>query len=436
MTKELSDKLREIADEIENMPIDCMKLDCIVARPEIQNTLYIEDSNIPLVDPQLNSAEPGYLVPYLGDDPNVESLRITDHSLFAQSWRLPPRRSYAARNAYSADGTVYGIGQGSVDSTTYQVGNFWPFTNQVVMGWVTNYIYGFHDASTGLSTTNFGRANPDGTGVTYLHDFANDGYSNINIGGGNGELSKDDRCIAMTGTKNGQNYYFTYDLVTDQIIGEILISNITGFAADSFHMSCSGQYVYVHHSSPGQTNENWVFDKDFTNGRLLNGIVAHYDTAQDANGDDVVFYVDSNGQNYCYFRLSDGSKFTLGDGDGGHVSGSADPGWITISTTGQFDPDRGIFHDPVVGFARVEHDTSQPGVQVNTTVNGKPVSYTEYAAVTEFELWGRNRSSLIYNSQSQATSNRDRTEILTMSDWTKTGTAYDANQHLLRLSCV
>lgn len=118
-------------------------------------------------------------------------------------------------------------------------------------------------------------------------------------------------------------------------------ANVTG--ANTVTMSMSGKYVLV------ETNPTQVFDRDFSNGRILPGRFGHGDLAQTKDGRDV--FVAQNTKNdhismvyldtleevklmFIPFQPPEKGGVTY---QGFHVSGNSlkTPGWVLVSTYGR-----------------------------------------------------------------------------------------------------
>jgi hypothetical protein len=138
--------------------------------------------------------------------------------------------------------------------------------------------------------------------------------------------------------------FIVWDLTTDTIVSSYATSN----RPDHLSMSPTGNYVVVSWDD-GVT----VFDRDFTNPRLVSPRGEHSDIALDANGDDVYVSVDyqANDGTIYMSNLRTGMRTDLfptyldGGASAFHFSGKAfnKPGWVLISSYADSGPPEWLY---------------------------------------------------------------------------------------------
>ena len=134
-----------------------------------------------------------------------------------------------------------------------------------------------------------------------LKDFSLDGYNVISFGNDEGNISNDDRYIALIGQKNGSFYFIVYDLV----INDIVIEKIVEKNPNNITMSPSGQYVVIQWGENGDDNNQSLnrkgtdlYTKDLVFIKhLSNNGVGHYDIGYHQNQQDEYLVIGDDGSN-------------------------------------------------------------------------------------------------------------------------------------------
>ena len=155
-----------------------------------------------------------------------------------------------------------------------------------------------------------------------------------------GSPSKDGRywCYLVRDASNSTNGswasvgVFTWDRDTDTIVGSMRMPG--GQIPDHVSMSATGDYCVV--SSDGSVGTT-AYSRDFSQSRKLLDSSVHSDLALDANGDDVLVYIDSTNYGDVYMtHLRTGTRTPLLSGirTAAHFSGKAfaKPGWVVLTT--------------------------------------------------------------------------------------------------------
>lgn len=260
--------------------------------------------------------------------------------------------------------------------------------------------------------------------ATALRSFP--GYSDLSIGNSEGNLSIDDRVVALMGRKttgpNGLNdlYVIIYDIPNDAVLSETRFDNKFSTAADRIDwvsVSQSGNYVVFNWVPNGTARDQGVEVHQVVNGALvfqrqLSPIAAHGDLGYDSFGNEV--YVQSDfddaanlGVSVSSFRLDNGARVTqlLQGGPNGtdlqahHVScrNYKRPGWAYISTQDQ---------------------------KANLARNSKEVLAVKLDGSLTVERFGWTHNQYFnYDSETHLVPSPDGTKIMFASNWDGTSSA-------------
>lgn len=194
----------------------------------------------------------------------------------------------------------------------------------------------------GTRGARFGFANPApgeaGEAFTVLHRFGR--YREIDIGYGEGNLSNDDRYVALIGIRrNGAEEVIVYDLAAGRVLGRRAMRR----GIDNATMSQSGEFVVVQGDRNGRDRNEGVdvYDRELRFLRKLTSYVAHGDVGYTAAGEEAwVAYARAQGRSIGAYPLAGGKPINVIDADpgtwGGHVScrNIHRPGWCYISDAG------------------------------------------------------------------------------------------------------
>ena len=352
---------------------------------------------------QIPTNVPNYLQPFTDPVTNNTVTRISDESVFGCDCS-ELRHRYAKNQPWNADGTLImtdGSPSKILDGNTYQV-LYESNTKALWSNTEPNYTYDAA-ANSALAKKNIV------TGVTTtLRTFSN--YSSISVGNNEGNLSNDDRYVALIGTSGANKTVIIYDILNDNIISTRSLGTAN---IDWVSVSQSGNFVvisgYADGSGPNQGIKS--YDKFMNNERHLYNGRPHGDIGYDAQGNEVyVAYQGINGYSLSYARLDNGVKqglfpYTGANGDrglwGGHIStrNINRPGWAYVSEQGhpsdinRYEATREIF--------AIKLDNSQT-----------------------IERFAKHNSNLnanaAYNHQAHGVPNRDGTRVIFASNWDDT----------------
>jgi hypothetical protein len=254
------------------------------------------------------------------------------------------RHAYSKHQPWNADGSLLFLGFTYpgylLDGRTFR---FLRRVNQpsdaVWANTDPNLMYG-----TPINTNNFVKHDVRTNQSTVVRTFSQ--YSALRLGSGEGNLSNDDRRVALFG-RNAQGNIdaFVYDLATDAITGVLSLPMAWSQVQDiASTMSQSGNYVVIEYSSrgTGPMQGKKVYDLQLNLLRTASPGAGHADVARDTAGNDVLVTPDdaagTNDRSYYMIRLSDGTRTKVLDGSAigwqTHVScrATARPGYCYIST--------------------------------------------------------------------------------------------------------
>ncbi|MEY4561011.1 MAG: hypothetical protein RLZZ618_288 [Pseudomonadota bacterium] len=199
--------------------------------------------------------------------------------------------------------------------------------------------------------------------------------------------------VHTTGGNWGSLGVFTWDRDTDTILGSIPLN---GEVPDHVSMSPTGNYCVV--SSEGSLGET-VYSRNMTQPRKVFHKSEHSDLALDADGNDVLVYIDSTSYGDVYStKLSTGERTTLMTGvrTAAHFSGKAfnKPGWIVMTTQ--------VRNADSYGAQWMQEKVMAVQIKANPTVYNLAFHRTAYAGE---------------NTAPTASVNRDFTRITFNSNW-------------------
>ena len=269
-------------------------------------------------------AKPSYLGSFIETHFNTKVTRVTA----ASAMGAQITHHYAKNQVWNADMTRMAVGNFLLDGSTYRkldtiddgVGKSrrrWSSTNPSLM-------YHVHGVT-------LRRYNVRTKAITALRTFS--GYSKCDIGSAQGNLSIDDRYVALgcfkaTDTGSYPKHVVVYDIANNRILGTRSFANEVKWVS----MSQRGDYVVVRWFSDRPV-ESYRRDMSFVS---VVGQGGHGDLGIDADGNEVWIVVGPDNTLEMY-RLADGrfnvlvrfaSKF------GGHVScrNYQRPGWCYFSS--------------------------------------------------------------------------------------------------------
>ncbi len=349
---------------------------------------------------QIPTNVPNYLQPFTDPVTNNTVTRISDESVFGCDCSKL-RHRYAKNQPWNADGTLImtdGSPSKILDGNTYQV-LYESNTKALWSNTEPNYTY---DAA-GSST--FVKKNIVSGVTTTLRTFSN--YSSISVGNNEGNLSNDDRYVALIGVSGANKTVIVYDILNDNIVSTKSLGTAN---IDWVSVSQSGNFVVISGYSDGSGPLQGIksYDKFMNNERHLYNGRPHGDIGYDAQGNEVyVAYEGVSGYSLSYARLDNGVKqglfpYSGATGDrglwGGHIStrNINRPGWAYVSDQGhpsdinRYEATREIF--------AIKLDNSQT-----------------------IERFAKHNSNLnataAYNHQAHGVPNRDGTRVLFASNW-------------------
>ena len=359
---------------------------------------------------QSPTSVPNYLEEIIESLSNNRVIRISDETVFGCDCSQL-RHRYSKNRPWNADETKIMTGGSPskiIDAETYEV-----LGNVSVKSLWSNVDPDLTYDAAGNST--FVKRNIV-TGVTStLRQFSQ--FTSISVGYSEGNLSNDDRWVALIGINGNNKTLIVYDIENDEIVGE-LFKGTAGI--DWISMSQSGEYVVVSHNTSGSGANRGVksYNRDFSNEtHLVNGH-PHGDIGFDMAGNEVFVHYGNTGTTASigYTRLDNGNtsgtfNYSGATGDrglwGGHVStrNIDRPGWAYISDQGhpndvdRFEATREIFAIKLDG-----SNTIQRFAKHNTVTSS-------------------------YLHESHAVPNRDGTKVIFASNWDNN--AIEANTYPL-----
>src|SRR4028118_1000860 len=288
---------------------------------------YPPDTQMGMVSEIPAGPRPAYLMP-VAETTNpsfgTQITRITDQAAFGSSSNVI-RHHYSKSQPWNADGSLIMLTsrhQPLLDGNDYRIARSNGIFSPQISRWSHKDPYKVFEpwADTFYAVT----INPvDNTLTeTVLRTFP--GYSELSIGYGEGNLSLDDRLVALMGRKttgpNGLNdlYVIIYDIENDAILAESRFDNKfntsdKGTRIDWVSVSPSGKYVVFLWTPNGTARDQGVEVYQVVNGvltfqRQLTSVQYHGDIGYDSFGNEVYVqsdadYVENPGVGLSSFRL-------------------------------------------------------------------------------------------------------------------------------------
>ncbi len=279
------------------------------------------------------------LPPYLAAVPDLtfgtEITRITDQAIFTAEDIPRPWHHYAKNQPWNSDGTriiLDGWPSALLDGSNYALiksvrppneHHTWANTDPQI-------VYGVQ------TPVDFVAYNVDTDESTVLRSFGQ--FDEISYGSYEGNMSADDRYVALMGRSDGEVSIFVYDLQSDSVSPML---DGQGVWPNNVAMSQSGDYVLVQWGVTGSGEFEGISVHDGTTLAFLRHVSnlggAHADYCYDTNGDEVMVVTSSYSSALEMVRLSDGSTTELLSKDqidfDIHVScrNLARPGWAYVS---------------------------------------------------------------------------------------------------------
>lgn len=354
---------------------------------------YPPDTTLSNVTPPSIPSVPAYLSPVVDPTWGTHITRVSNVN--------GQRNSYARESAWNSDGTKLLLGYAypgrMLDGTTYaDLGAISQISRSVWANTDPNAIYG-------SGGNYFYRQNATTGTNTPIHTFT--GYTGIDLGGGEGCVSNDDKTVVlMTVTASGDQGVLVYDIALDSIVASVTFGNGTAYRPNNAHTTQSGNYVVVNWSPDGSGAHQgvWLHDRNLNSIRQMTTLGGrHFDSGYDTSGNEVLvgWFGSPKMQRY-----SDGAETSLTPVPSAygylHVScrNLNRPGWVYLSMY-QWDSNDNPGRDQLVA---VKLDGSQM-----------------------VEVFGfANHRSNTYGEMPFAVPSRDGKRVLFGSEWGVPGTVY------------
>src|SRR5690606_24251896 len=225
---------------------------------------------------------PGYLSASKLDDLGTEVMRITDSSF--GSGRIF-RHAYSMRQPWNADSTLLLLENSPVNLLDGK--SFEPIGTMALPGdpvWSNldpNVMYG-------VAGNRFVKYGVSPRSQTTLRTFS--GYSRVHIGGGEGNISDDDRYVALIGERSGGVDVLVYDIANDKVQSTKRFDNYSGpwGDIDAAHISRSGKYVVVSVRKSGEAYDLYDAQTMTLLRRLVDRWIPHSDMGYTMEGEEAL----------------------------------------------------------------------------------------------------------------------------------------------------
>lgn len=237
---------------------------------------------------------PGYLTPIIEPTFNTTITRITDQTALGLQ-EAAIKQAYSKNKPWNCDGSMIMLHYPQVPAPILD-GRTYALLRKINIPYHAVWSNKDPNKTFGVSTgvrikdgINYGynsliSCNMTTDAWTVLHQFTE--YDSIDIGGGEGNISTDDRYVALNCKSGTNTYAVVYDLLNNLVVSTL---DLQGRWPNNVTMSQSGNYVIFDWAgSPGTEwyNGLQVYDTNLQNRRQLSTWTGHGDAGYDANGNE------------------------------------------------------------------------------------------------------------------------------------------------------
>lgn len=347
-------------------------------------------------DPHLHPTPPPVGVSLHETPLQTSVTRVTSNSRLGVRNGLA-RHHYSKQQAWNADETLLDAGGRLISMSDYSVS---PAT--IAMSRSRNWsnldpdiMYGIRFS--GQRSNEFARYNVHERRSELIRRF--DDFYTCRMGDGEGNISNDDRYVALVCTNPGQApTLISFDIADNRILGQKRLAHDYNWAG----FSQSGEFVVVEYSSGSSIdNQLLIFNQNLDHLRTVHNNIEHGDLAFDVDGNEIYLMIDA--LEMSYIELETGTRRELKFANSGslfnhgHVScrNLRRPGWCYFSNG-----------EGVVGAVKI-------------------------ASPAEVEVWGFHRSSRVsYDVLPKASVSPSGSQVIFTSDWYGTG---EINDYIVKL---
>jgi hypothetical protein len=311
--------------------------------------IYPPDTSLTQVRAPRDVPRPKYLEPVLDPTFGTTVTRISDERAFDQVGSQVIRHAYAKNQPWNADGSLLMLDWRRpaplLDGDTFElVGRVHQPSEAMWMHTDPRYAIG----RAGFKLVRWDMIADERSAV--LHRFG--GYSKIQLGAGEGNMSNDDRYIALFGRHGSDTDVIVFDLVSESVVARRTFENSgvkDGKNASTFNnvaMAQSGERVVIEFNKQGRGLREGIQSYDLDLGDRVplsaNG-GTHYDLCVDSEGNDTIVTLADESSAIVSVDLIDGTKTVLFPASVTaypiHVScrNIERPGWVYLSD--YYDPE-------------------------------------------------------------------------------------------------
>jgi hypothetical protein len=359
---------------------------------------YPPDTQLVFNPMPVNIPMPGYLSPYI--DPMYHTLvtRIADKAAMKSDKDLIAHH-YAKDQPWNADGSLISLSgwpSAILDGKTY-----------AFLRWITPP--GEHHTWSNLDPSSIYSIQPPNVWVkvnavtnkmTIIRTFTE--YSTASFGAYEGNLSKDDKFVALQCKTTSENWVVVYDIPNDRIVSRMNIGNSW---PDNVSMSQSGDYIAIQWgvSGSGDKQGTDLFTRDFAFVRKIGTCGGcHFDLGYDTDGHEVAVIADIDGSSRAILsiRFDNGQKTVL-------LTDSQMSWYIHISCRSLNRPGWAYLTE----FADPNSQTKKPNYQVAFGVK------LDGSGTVECFAHVHHSTTIQYEREPFGVPNRDGAKMMFRSDW-------------------
>lgn len=271
-----------------------------------------------------------------------KTTRISDETAFGIGDVFEKRHAYSTRSPFNADSSLICLG---VNKPKILNGNTYELLGSTDYRIIWSNVQPLKCYSNWNNIFEVNTINPQTLKLTNVRTRVFNDYYKMNIGGSNGNLSNDDKYVALEGTKSSTGksiWVLVYDVEEDKIISERNFGGNIDNDLQWVGMAQDGSRVVIQFDKNGLESRQGTksYNLNLQDEVNLTYSTSHGDIGVDTEGNQVFVYFKSevSGYDLTMSKLLDGKKtgLFLGNLHGGHIScrNILRPGWCYVSTYG------------------------------------------------------------------------------------------------------
>ena len=265
-------------------------------------------------------AKPGYLKPVKDPDFGTTIVRITDSTVFGKKG---VRHHYSKDQPWNCDQSLILMEKWILDGNTYKI------LRKMEIPEEPRWSFKDPEKLFGVKENSFVSFNVKSGKLNILYTFA--GFDKILIGPWEGNVSADDRYVALQGSVSGEWHVIVFDIQAKKILASEKAIDLGPYKTfDWVTISPSGKYVVINFRQSRSSNGGIIsYDRKLNKIADIFATGEHGDLGYDAEGNEVFVQVCP----FQYGRLDNGAVKSFHTKSCGHMSlrNYKRPGWCYTS---------------------------------------------------------------------------------------------------------